>query len=82
MTAWEDEAAMRRALSKHHVVAMNELLGENFVASVWTSVWRPTRVNRLWVRCPSCGALEDVSGDEHHPCSKCGAPLPPRPAFW
>lgn len=81
VTAWEDEAAMRRALAKHHVVAMNELLGENFVASVWTSVWQPTRINRLWVRCPACAALEDHSGDDH-PCSRCGAPLPPRPAFW
>jgi len=81
VTAWEDEAAMRRALAKHHVVAMNELLGENFVASVWTSVWQPTRINRLWVRCPACAALEDLSGDDH-PCSRCGAPLPPRPAFW
>ena len=81
MTAWEDEAAMRRALAKHHVVAMNELLGENFVASVWTSVWQPARINRLWLRCPACAALEDLSGDDH-PCSRCGAPLPPRPAFW
>lgn len=81
VTAWEDEAAMRRALAKHHVVAMNELLGENFVASVWTSVWQPARINRLWLRCPACAALEDLSGDDH-PCSRCGAPLPPRPAFW
>ncbi len=81
VTAWEDEPSMRRALAKHHVVAMNELLGERFVASVWTSVWQPTRINRLWVRCPPCGALEDLSGADH-PCSKCGARLPSRPAFW
>ena len=58
-----------------------ELFGEDFVASVWTSVWAPTRINRIWVRCPSCGALEDVS-DDHRGCSECGAPLPERPAFW
>lgn len=81
VTAWEDEAAMGRALSKHHSVAMRELFGEHFVASVWTSVWTPTRINRIWVRCQSCGALEDLS-DDHRTCGQCRAPMPPRPAFW
>lgn len=81
VTAWEDEASMKRALSKHHAVAMRELFGQDFVASVWTSVWTPTRINRIWVRCPTCGSLEDVS-DDHRSCGRCGAPLPERPAFW
>jgi hypothetical protein len=81
VTAWEDEAAMKRALGKHHAIAMRELFGENFVASVWTSVWTPARINRLWLRCPSCASLEDVS-DDHRTCSACDAPLPPRPAYW
>lgn len=81
VTAWEDEAAMQRALSGHHATAMRELFGQPFVASVWTSVWTPTRVNRLWVRCTSCGALEDA-GDDHRACSRCHAPLPVRPAYW
>lgn len=81
VTAWEDEASMRRALSGHHAIAMQELFGERFVASVWTSVWTPTRVNRLWVRCTACGALEDTS-DDHRACSRCEAPLPERPEFW
>ncbi|MDX2018849.1 MAG: nuclear transport factor 2 family protein [Deltaproteobacteria bacterium] len=81
VTAWEDETSMSRALGKHHAVAMKELFGENFVASVWTSVWTPTRINRIWVRCPSCASLEDVS-DDHRRCGKCHAPMPERPAFW
>ena len=81
VTAWEDEASMKRALGKHHAVAMKELFGEDFVASVWTSVWAPTRINRIWVRCPSCGSLEDVS-DDHRACVKCQAAMPERPAFW
>ena len=81
VTAWEDEAAMKRALGKHHAVAMKELFGERFVASVWTSVWTPTRVNRLWVRCPSCGALEDASADPRA-CSACTVPMPARPSYW
>ena len=81
VTAWEDEASMKRALGKHHAVARKELLGQDFVASVWTSVWTPTRMNRIWVRCPSCKALEDVN-DDHRSCSKCQARMPERPAFW
>ena len=81
VTAWEDEASMKRALGKHHAVAMKELFGEAFVASVWTSVWTPTRINRIWVRCPSCGSLEDVS-DDHRSCKACHAPMPARPSFW
>ena len=81
VTAWEDEASMKRALAKHHATAMKELFGERFVASVWTSVWTPTRINRIWVRCTACGALEDVS-DDHRACGACDAALPERPAFW
>ena len=65
VTAWEDEASLKRALRGHHGTAMRELFGERFVHSVWTSVWEPTRINRLYLRCPGCGSLEDVSDD--HP---------------
>jgi hypothetical protein len=81
VTAWEDEEALARGLGGHHAAAMRELFGEDFVASVWTSVWAPLRSNRIWVRCASCGKLEDV-GDDHRACSACGAGLPERPAFW
>lgn len=81
VTAWEDEDAMNRALAKHHREAMRELFGQPFVSSVWTSVWSPTRVNRLWVRCTSCGALEDASA-EPRPCTRCAATMPDRPAYW
>lgn len=81
VTAWEDEASMKRALSKHHALAMKELFGQDFVASVWTSVWTASSMNRIWVRCLTCGALEDVN-DDHRSCSRCHAPMPERPAFW
>lgn len=81
VTAWEDEASMRRALSRHHAVAMRELFSERFVAAVWTSVWTPDRMNRIWVRCLSCGSLQDVN-DDHRDCTACGEGLPTRPAFW
>lgn len=81
VTAWEDEASMNAALGKHHAVAMRELFEDDFVASVWTSVWKPVRVNRLWVRCSACGSLEDASNDPAT-CSKCSTALPERPAYW
>lgn len=81
VTAWEDEAAMRRALDRHHATAMKELFGERFVASVWTSVWTPLRMNRLWVRCTTCGSLEDEN-DDHRSCRRCAAAMPERPPFW
>lgn len=81
VSAWEDEAAMTRALGKHHALAMRELFAEDFVASVWTSVWTQRRINRLWLRCPACGSLEDLSGERRH-CGQCQAALPERPAFW
>jgi hypothetical protein len=60
---------------------MKELFSENFVASVWTSVRTPTRINRIWGRCTACASLEDLS-DDHRSCEECAAPLPERPAFW
>lgn len=81
VTAWKDEESMGRALAKHHAVAKNELLTQDFVASVWTSVWRPVRINRLWVRCTSCRKLNDAS-DGHRACTHCGAMLPERPGYW
>lgn len=81
VTAWTDEGAMKRALGKHHAEAMRELFGEDFVASVWTSVWTAARINRIWVRCTACASLQDVSDDDRT-CTDCGAALPDRPAFW
>jgi quinol monooxygenase YgiN len=81
VTAWEDEASMSRALSNHHATAMQELFSEHFVSAVWTSVWRPVRINPIWVRCVACASLEDVT-DDHRSCGRCGAHLPERPGFW
>lgn len=81
VTAWQDEESLKRALGKHHAIAMKELFDEDFVASVWTSLWTPARINRLWVRCPGCGSLEDLT-DDHRSCNQCQAQMPDRPAFW
>ncbi|MBX2803562.1 MAG: hypothetical protein KTR31_38140 [Myxococcales bacterium] len=81
VTAWETEEAMTAALSKHHATAMRELFAEDFVASVWTSVWTPTRINRMWVRCGTCRVLQSVD-DDPRTCTECASELPARPAYW
>jgi hypothetical protein len=81
VTAWEDEGALQRALSHRHTVAMKELRTEDFVPGVWTSVWKPARINSIWSRCSGCHGLEDVT-DDHRVCTKCGGELPVRPSFW
>jgi hypothetical protein len=72
---------MQRALASQHRVARRELMTQDFVPGVWTSVWQPARINRIWTRCTTCAALEDVS-DDHRVCTQCGATLPERPPFW
>jgi ketosteroid isomerase-like protein len=81
VTAWEDEAALHRALGHQHAAAMRELRSTDLSPGVWTSVWQPLRVNRVWTRCPGCAALADASADPRA-CSRCGGPLPPRPSLW
>jgi hypothetical protein len=81
VTAWQDEDSLRRGLGGHHAEAMRELFEQDFVASVWTSVWHVSKMNRMWVRCTNCSSLEDVSHDAHA-CSRCSAELPARPTFW
>jgi len=81
VTAWADEDALHRGLGGNHAAAMRALFAEDFVGAVWTSVWVPTRMNRLWVRCTACATLVDASPDPAA-CPHCGAALPARPAYW
>jgi ketosteroid isomerase-like protein len=81
VTAWEDEAALHRALSHQHAHAQHEFRTSDISPGVWTSVWKPIRTNRIWTRCPACHEPNDVN-DDHRACSKCGAELPPRPPVW
>lgn len=81
VTAWEDEAALRRGLARQHRTAARELRTTDLAPGVWTSVWQPLRINRIWTRCSACASLEDVT-DDHRACGGCGAPLAERPPFW
>jgi len=81
VTAWEDEAALERALSRHHSQAKLAFRTTDIARGVWTSVWKPIRTNGIWSRCPSCSTPNDVT-DNHRSCVQCGAELPPRPPVW
>jgi steroid delta-isomerase-like uncharacterized protein len=81
VTAWEDEAALERALSRHHAEAKHAFRTTGISPGVWTSVWKPLRTNRIWTRCPVCSTPNDVT-DDHRRCKKCESELPPRPPIW
>lgn len=80
-TAWEDEAALYRALDKQHARAKQDFRTSGLSPGVWTSVWKPHHINRLWVRCATCEQPNDMT-DDRRQCANCGADLPPRPSYW
>lgn len=80
-TAWQDEAALYHALDKHHARAKQDFRTSGLSPGVWTSVWKPHHINRLWVRCPTCDQPNDATSDPAH-CSNCGGDLPSRPSYW
>jgi len=81
VTAWEDEEALYRALNKAHSRAKHDFRTGDIAPGVWTAVWKPDHINRLWTRCPSCSQPNDATDDDRA-CSKCGAALPERPPYW
>jgi hypothetical protein len=81
VTAWENEDALYSALDKSHSRAKHDFRTGDISPAVWTSVWKPDHINRIWTRCPSCNTPNDVS-DDHRACANCGAPLPERQAYW
>jgi heme-degrading monooxygenase HmoA len=81
VTAWEDEAALTHALDQEHARAKQDFRTGELSPGVWTSVWQPLRLNRMWSRCQTCGQPNDVS-DDARACVQCGATLPPRPTYW
>jgi steroid delta-isomerase-like uncharacterized protein len=81
VTAWENEDALYRALDKAHSRAKHDFRTEDISPGVWTSVWKPLHINRMWSRCLACANPNDVT-DDHRNCVQCGAPLPERHPYW
>jgi hypothetical protein len=81
VTAWESEEALGQGIARHHASAKQAFRTTDLSPGVWTSVWKPLRINRIWTRCTECQHANDVSADLRA-CERCGAELPPRPTFW
>jgi heme-degrading monooxygenase HmoA len=75
LTAWESEEALRDAThSGAHSEAMHAFREGELAGGVFTSVWEPVRLNRMWLRCP-LGHPNDATRPEGK-CEVCGEPLP------
>jgi hypothetical protein len=81
VTAWENEEALYRALDKSHSRAKHDFRTGDVSPGVWTSVWKPEHINRIWTRCLACSQPNDVT-DNHRECKNCSAALPERPTYW
>jgi len=76
LTAWENEEALRLAThSGAHSEAMHAFRADDLSGGVFTSVWAPVRLNRMWMRCP-LGHPNDATRADGK-CEVCGEPLPP-----
>jgi hypothetical protein len=74
-TAWEDEMALRAGVhGPDHVEAMRGF-HQGLSSGVFTSVWQPLRLNRMWQRCLHCGVVNDARAVVHR-CRSCGQELP------
>jgi SnoaL-like domain len=75
LTAWENEEALRVAThSGAHSGAMHAFREDGLSGGVFTSVWAPLRLNRMWLRCP-LGHPNDATRADGK-CEICGQPLP------
>jgi steroid delta-isomerase-like uncharacterized protein len=75
LTAWESDDALRLAThSGAHSQAMHAFRQDDLAGGVFTSVWEPVRLNRMWLRCP-LGHPNDATRADGR-CEVCGEPLP------
>ena len=79
LTAWESEQALKKATHEGaHREAM-KAFEQGLSGGVFTSVWEPLRLNRMWTRCPD-GHANDATRAEGV-CERCGKPLPERQPY-
>jgi steroid delta-isomerase-like uncharacterized protein len=80
VTAWEDPDHARYLMDEGpHREAVHRFFDPAFGGSAWTSVWVPHRLNAVWVRCSSCGTLQNREA-QGEACD-CGTLLP-APHYW
>lgn len=80
VSGWSSpEAATEMMGQDQHRGAVRAFFSEGLGLSAWTSVWVPSRLNTLWVRCPACQKMADA--DAGATCA-CGASLPEAPPYF
>jgi len=80
LTAWESEDTLRLATqSGAHSAAMHAFRQDGLAGGVFTSVWQPVRLNRMWLRCPRGHPNDATRADGK--CEVCGEPLPAPEAY-
>lgn len=79
ITAWESPEHPRKMMKEGtHKDAMPAFFKHLSVGG-WTSAWVPERINQHWLRCASCGQMEDA--EKTRTC-RCGAALPEVPSYF
>ena len=79
VSAWAGPDDPRRMMTSGvHKSAMPAFFRE-VSAGGWTSVWTPERINPHWIRCASCGQMEDSAKTQ---ACRCGAALPKTPSWF
>jgi steroid delta-isomerase-like uncharacterized protein len=79
ITAWEDEQAARQVTREPiHRQAVERFFDADFCGALHTGLWTVHHLNPVWVRCPSCRRVTDVTATD---TCDCGTRLP-RPPAW
>lgn len=82
LSAWTDPEAPAKFMSQgKHAEAMKPFYDGSLSDAGVTSVWSPARINSYWVRCESCGTMNDSTGSAGS-CTNCNAALPDHPPYW
>lgn len=74
VSVWDSPESSQQAMrGTTHAQAMARFLGTGLAEGGSTSVWQPLRFGPHWRRCPACGRMSRLAGDQDS-CG-CGEPL-------
>jgi steroid delta-isomerase-like uncharacterized protein len=79
ISAWEKTEHVKQLRRGAHAEAMRRFWAE-LGDSAFTSVWVPDHINPLWVRCSTCGKMNDH--EKQAGVCRCGQPLPEAPGYF
>lgn len=79
ISAWEKPEHVKQLRAGAHAEAMRKFWAEVGHAA-FTSVWIPDHINPRWVRCGTCGKMNDH--EKQSGVCRCGQPLPEAPSYF